>query len=130
VTLEIETRDSVTGATQVQRDAFHETFSELKTSVETAHSEGRGVETTKMIVDALRPLTEKLGLRTGATSTGPEPRDQLPFAILGICFFLYCTAHGIIVEYKPESHSGNHDARPVLPLSRLLPFSRRAVIPS
>ncbi|KAF8492556.1 hypothetical protein F5888DRAFT_890509 [Russula emetica] len=87
VTLEIVTRDSVTGSAQVQRDAFHETFFELETSVETAHSEGRGVETTKMIVDALRPIAEKLGLRTLATSTpqpGPAPPNQLPLPSSGL----------------------------------------------
>jgi hypothetical protein len=33
---------------------------ELETSVETAHFEERGVETTKVIVDALRPIAESL----------------------------------------------------------------------
>jgi hypothetical protein len=87
LTLEIVTRDSVTGAAQTQRDAFHETFSELETSVETAHSEGRNVETTRMIVDALRPIVEKLGLRAGATSTpqpGPEPPNHLPLPSSGL----------------------------------------------
>ena len=87
VTLEIVTRDSVSGAAQVQRDAFHETFDELETSVEAAHSEGRGVETTKMIVDGLRPIAEKLGLRPGATSTpqpGPEPTNYLSLPSSGL----------------------------------------------
>ena len=87
VTLEIVTRDSVMGAAQVQRDAFHETFSELESSVETAHSEGRGVETTKMIVDALRPIAEELGPGAGFTSTpqpGPGPPNHLPLPSSGL----------------------------------------------
>jgi len=116
VTLEIVTRDSVTGAAQVERDAFRETYSELKTSVETAHSEGRGVETTKMIVDALRPIAEKLGLRAaGATSTpqpGPEPPNQLPSPSSGLASS--STAHGIAVESRPELHSGNDEVTPAI----------------
>jgi hypothetical protein len=110
VTLEIVTRDSITGAAQVQRDAFHEMFSELETSVNTAHSEGRGVETTKMIVDALRPIAEKLGLRAGAASTpqrGPEPANQLPLPSSGLASS--STAHGITVESKLELHTGNDE---------------------
>ena len=114
VTLEILTRDSVSGAAQVQRDAFHETFSELETSVETAHSEGRGVETTKMIVDALRPTAERLAPRAGATSTpqpGPEPRtNQLPSPSSGLSSS--STTHGITVESRLELHSGNDDVTP------------------
>ena len=110
VTLEIVTRDSVTGAAQVQRDAVHETFSELETSVRTAHSEGRGVETTKMIVDVLRPIAEKLGLRAGSASEstsqpGPEPPNQLPFPSSGLAS--PPTAHDITVDSSPELHSGN-----------------------
>jgi hypothetical protein len=114
VTLEIVTRDSVTDAAQVQRDAFHETFFELETSVETAHSEGRGVETTKMIVDTLRPIVEKLGLRAGATSTpqpGPEPPNQLSLPSSGLASSF--TAHGITVESKPELYSGNDEVTPI-----------------
>ncbi len=104
VTLEILTRDSVSGAAQVQRDAFHEALSELETSVETAHSEGRVVETTKMIVDALRPIAEKLALRGGVTSTpqsGPEPPNQLHLPSLGVVSS--STAQGITVTTDDTS---------------------------
>jgi hypothetical protein len=57
LTLEIVTRDSVTGAASSTGCVPR---TELETSVETAHSGGRGVETTKIMVDALRPVTEKL----------------------------------------------------------------------
>ena len=113
VTLEIVTRDSVTGAAKVQRDAFYEMFSELETSVETAHSEGRGVETTKMVVDALRPIAEKLGLCAGATSTsqpGPEPPNQLPLPYSELSSS--STAHGITVEPRPYLHSGSDGFTP------------------
>jgi hypothetical protein len=123
VTLEIVAResDSVTGAAQVPRDAFHDAFSELETSVETAHSEGRGVETTKMIVDALRPIAVKLGLRAGATSIpqpGPESPNQLPLPSSGVASS--STAHCITVESKPELHSGNDE---VTPSARTISFS-------
>jgi hypothetical protein len=127
VTLEILTRDSVTGAAQVQRDAFHETFSELETSVETAHPEGRGVETTKMIVDALRPTAEMLGLGAGVTSTshpGPEPPNQLPLSSSGLASS--STAHGITVESRLELHSGNDE---VTPTARATSFSTVQGIP-
>jgi hypothetical protein len=126
VTLEIVTRDSVTGAAQVQRDAFQDTFSKLKTSVETALSEGRGVETTKMIVDTLRPIAERLGLRAGATSTpqpGPEPPNQLPLPSSGLASS--STIHGITVEPKPELHSGNE----VTPTARAISSSAVEGIP-
>jgi len=113
VTLEIVTRDSVTGAAQVQRDAFHETFSQLETSVDTALSEGHGVDTTKMIVDALRPIAEELGMRAGATSTprpGPEPPNELPLPSSGLSFS--STAHGLTVEFEPELCSGNDEVTP------------------
>ena len=113
VTLEIVTRDFVTSAAQVQVDAFHETFSELETSVESAHSEGRGVETTKMIVDALRPIAEKLGLCPGATSApqpGPEPLNQLPFIPSGSASS--STPHGINVGSNPELHTANDEVTP------------------
>ena len=102
VTLEIVTRDSVTGAAQVEVDAFHETFSELETSVESARTEGRDVETTKMIVDALRPIAERLRPRAGGTSTpqpGPEPINQLPFPSSGLASFY--TPQGFTVEFNP-----------------------------
>ena len=113
VTLEIVTRDFVTSSAQVQVDAFHETFSELETSVESAHSEGRGVETTKMIADALRPIAEKLGLCPGATSSpqpGPEPPNQLPFLPSGLASS--STPHGITVGSNPELHTANDEVTP------------------
>ena len=103
VTLEIVTRDSVTGAAQVEVDAFHETFSELEASVEGAHTEGRDVETTKMIVDALRPIAERLRPRAGGTSTpqpGPEPINQLPFPSSGLTSS--STSQDFTVEFNPE----------------------------
>jgi hypothetical protein len=60
MTLEIDDSEFRSGAVQVERDAFHELFFELETSVETAHFEGRcvtGADITKMIVDA---IAEKL----------------------------------------------------------------------
>jgi uncharacterized protein DUF6535 len=113
VTLEIVTRDSVSGAAQAQRNAFHEVFSELKTSVETAHSEGRVMETTKMIVDALRPVAGELGLLAGATSTpqpGPEPPNQLPSPSSGMASS--STAQGATAESEPEPRAGNDEAIP------------------
>ena len=95
VTLEIVTRDSATGAAQVQRNAFHETFSELEISVETAHTEARGVETT-MIFDALRPIAS-------TTQPGPEPPEPVTFAIPGISFFLYSTystRHNCVIQTR------------------------------
>ena len=80
VTLEIVTRDSVTGAAQVQRVAFHETYSELETSVETAHSEGRGVETTCTIVDGFSTIGQKsfnnASQVVSTSQPGPEPPNQ------------------------------------------------------
>ena len=110
VTLEIVTRDSVTGAAQVQRDAFHDTFSGLETSVETAHSEGRGVETTKIIVDALRPMAEKLGLRAGSTQPGPEPSNHLSLPPSGLASS--SKSHDLTVESKSELHTGDDEVTP------------------
>ena len=129
VTLEIVAResDSVTGAAQVQRDAFHNAFSELETSVDTAHSEGRGVETTKMIVDALRPIEEKLRLGAGATSTpqpGPELPYQLPLPSSGVASS--STAHGVTMESRPKLHSGNDE---VMPTTRAISSSAIEGVP-
>ena len=110
VTLEILTRDSVTDAEQVQRDAFHHTFSGLETSMKTAHSEERGVETTKMIVDALRPMAEKLGLRAGSTQPGPESSNHLPMPFSGLASS--STGHGITIESKSELHTGDDRMTP------------------
>ena len=83
LTLEILTRDSVTGAAQEQRDAFREVFSELDTFVNTKHAEGHVMETAKMVVDTLRPVAETLR-RTGPTPQRElEPHEQLDLAFSG-----------------------------------------------
>ena len=135
VTLEIVTRNLVSGAAQAQRNAFREVFSELKTSVEIAHSEGRVMETTKMIVDALRPVAEKLGLPAGVASTpqpGSEPPNQLPSPSSGIAS--PSIAQGATAESEPEPRAGNDEAIPAsggvssavegLPLTASVPPTR------
>lgn len=66
--LEIVIRGSVTDAAQVQRDEFQEVFSEMEVSVQ-PHPDGGSKETAKIVVDALRPVAEKLGLRVSI----PQP---------------------------------------------------------
>jgi hypothetical protein len=87
LTLEILTRDSVTGAAQVQRDAFHEAFSELDAFVTTARAEGRILETAEMVVEALRPVAQRLGLLASTPQPDPEPPNQLPLASSGAVSF-------------------------------------------
>jgi hypothetical protein len=79
LTLEIVTRGSVTGAAQVQRDAFHKAFSELETSVRATHPEGH-METAEMVVDALRLVEEKLRLPASTPQLEPQPPHELQSA--------------------------------------------------
>ena len=78
LTLEIVARDSVTDAEQAQREAFEKVFSELESSVKAAHPppEGGTKETAKIVVDALRPVAQKLGLRVSTPEPEPEPHNQ------------------------------------------------------
>ena len=119
LTLEIVTRDSVTGATQMARDAFHEAFSEFVTFVNgplaekriigTAEeriigtTEGRIMGTAEMVVDALSPVAEKLGLLD--LTAQPRP-NRLPLAYLGAAF---STLHGIGLEPEPELRTGTDE---------------------
>lgn len=104
------TRDSVTGAAQVQRDAFREFFSELETSVKAAYSGGRIVETA---VDALRPVAEKLGLPALTARLGMEPPSQLPLGSSGTASSSTFSTQDVGVEPEPELRA--YDEEVILP---------------
>ena len=76
LTLEIVTRDPVTNAAHVQRDAFLEAFSDLVDFVETAQPDRRITETAEMVVDALRSMAEKP--RPSQASPTPQPELDPP----------------------------------------------------
>jgi hypothetical protein len=105
LTLEIVTRGSVSGAGQVQRNAFHEAFSELETSVETAGPEGRIVETAKMVVDALRMVAGELALPASTPQVEPESLNEPPLTSSEASSS--STAQGVGVEPEPELPTSN-----------------------
>jgi hypothetical protein len=103
LTLEIVTRDSVTGAGWVQRNAFHKVFKELETLVNTAGPEGRVVETAEMVVGALRPVADELGPPVSTPQPGLDPPKQ-PMETLGAASS--STAQGVAVEPEPGLREG------------------------
>ena len=110
LTLEILTRDSVTGAAQEQRDAFREVFSELDAFVKTKHAEGHVMETAKMVVDTLRPVAETLE-RTGQTPQCElERHNELDLASSGAASS--STAPDVGVEPEQELRADNDEATP------------------
>jgi hypothetical protein len=125
LTLEIVTRDSVIGAGQVQRNAFHEAFSELETVVQTAGPEGRIMETAEMVVDALRPVAEKLRLPVSTPQLGLEPSNELPLAPSGAASS--SSVQGVSV-HEPDLRASDDEVTPDrLPLAPPEAASRSAM---
>jgi hypothetical protein len=110
LTLEIVTRDSVADAGQAQRDAFYDAFSELETFVRTEGPEGRIMETAEMVVGALRPVAEKLGLPVSTPRLGPETPNDLHSAASGAASS--STTQGAGVESEPERRAGDDEVTP------------------
>jgi hypothetical protein len=112
LTLEILTRESeyVTGAAQVQRDAFREAFSELDTFVGTERRKGRIVEIAKMVVEALRPVAQKLGMLPSTPEPEPHTSNQLPLGSSGAASS--STAQGIGVAPEPQLRVGDDEVAP------------------
>ncbi|KAF8486399.1 hypothetical protein DFH94DRAFT_713146 [Russula ochroleuca] len=116
LTLEILTRESVTGAAQVQRDAFQETFSELDRFMETERRKGHIIEIAEMVVEALRPVAQQLGLLASTPEPEPEPPNQLPMASSGAVSS--STAQGAGVDPEQELRAGDNGVTPdQLPLT-------------
>ena len=113
LTLEIVTRDSVAEAGQVQREAFQEAFSELESSVRASNPqpEGGTKETAKIVVDALRPVAQKLGLRI-SIQPEVEPPNQSSSGTASSS----TATQGIGVEPQPEPRSGEEATPDRLPL--------------
>jgi hypothetical protein len=103
LTLEILTRDSVTGAAQEQRDAFREVFSELDTFVNTKHAEGHVMETAKTVVDTLRPVAETLRWTGPTPQRELEPHESLDLASSGAAS---TTAQGVGMELEQGLRAG------------------------
>ena len=69
------------------------------------NSEGNGVETTRMIVDALRPMAEKLGLRAGTTASFPSTWTGTSHLASYLChlrvsFFLHSKQHNCGIQTR------------------------------
>ena len=116
LTLEILTRESVTGAAQVQRDAFDEAFTELDTFMETERSKGHIIEIAEMVVEALRPVAQQLEQPASTPQPDPEPPNELPLASSGVASS--SSAQGVGVDPVQELRAGNDEVTPnQLPLA-------------
>ncbi|KAF8486401.1 hypothetical protein DFH94DRAFT_713162, partial [Russula ochroleuca] len=120
LTLEILTRESVTGAAQLQRDAFRKRFSELDRFMETERRKGHIIEIAEMVVKALRPVAQKLGLLTSTPQPEPEPEppNQLPLASSGAACSSTAQGVGVDPEQEQEPRAGDDEVTPdQLPLT-------------
>ena len=123
LTLEILTRESVTGAAQVQRDAFDEAFTELDTFMETERSKGHIIEIAEMVVEALRPVAQQLGQLASTPLPEPEPPNQLPLASSGVASS--STAQSVGVDPEQELRAGDDGVTP-----ERLPSTSSGAVPS
>jgi Family of unknown function (DUF6535) len=114
LTLEILTRESefVTGAAQVQLHAFREAFSELDRFVQTECRKEHIVEIAELVVKALHPVAQRLGMLPSTPQPELEPptSNQLLSASSGVASS--STAQGVGLDPEPQLRTGGDEVAP------------------
>ena len=114
LTLEILTRESefVTGAAQVQLHAFREAFSELDRFVQTECRKEHIVEIAELVVKALHPVAQRLGMLPSTPQPELEPPtpNQLLSASSGVASS--STAQGVGLDPEPQLRTGGDEVAP------------------
>ncbi|KAH9990712.1 hypothetical protein BJV77DRAFT_1011744 [Russula vinacea] len=106
LTLEILTRESefVTGAAQVQLHAFREAFSELDRFVQTECRKEHIVEIAELVVKALHPVAQRLGMLPST----PQPELEPPTLTIASS----STAQGVGLDPEPQLRTGGDEVAP------------------